>query len=128
MQLSKKSYKPEYKKEEPQEYKKAPPVDWNIWTPDYDKEIPHGKYQYATLGYVKRTDDWYMNWMYENNILGAWGLVKLRNPLEKKGKKYDKLTTAEGVWIDIIIVDEPTSSWESIEDYVIQESKRLAEL
>lgn len=79
----KKGFTPEYKKKDDQpQYKKCPPLDWTRYCIDGSAIIPHGKYQGYTVESVENSDEWYYNFMKQNDLFNCWGCYK-----ERKQKK-----------------------------------------
>jgi hypothetical protein len=77
MQLARKADKVVQVDEKKPVYKKVY-VDWKLYEPDVDSVIAHGKYVGKTLGYIQATDTGYYTWMQDNDIIAAWGLIRLR--------------------------------------------------
>lgn len=117
MQISKKGpYKVQYKKEESEKYIE---IDWTVFCIDWNCLVPYGKHEGDTLQYVKSTDEWYWNYIRDNNLIYEWGMFTLRNSTRRKKKIYDKIKSSAGeVWLDIRTTDEPCQPWDRIEDYI----------
>lgn len=65
-------------------YKKSTPVNWKLYEFCVDMEIPHGKYQGLTVGYVLENEKWYRDWL--EQVAGDWGLIQLRGTVTAKKK------------------------------------------
>ncbi len=78
----------------------------NLYQEDNSAELPHGKYVGRTLGWVKATDDWYYNWLWDNDLILSWGLCQLKG--EQAKKKYTHHITDDSErWIELYEVEEP---------------------
>lgn len=86
---------------EPQKQYKSVKVDWSKVEIDVSAEIPHGKYQGKTLGWIIEHDDNYSGWMYSNGIIASWGLLKKKElPKVLHQENQNDQRTGE-IWIAI---------------------------
>jgi len=92
-------------KEPKKDFKEVEPVDWKTMEIDFEKELGFGKYAQKTVEWVKDNDERYYAWMFTNNILAAWGLVKHKH--EPTKSKYAHFVATGGiVWVGIREVEE----------------------
>lgn len=99
----KKEFVPVYKPK-PEVKQKKVTIDFTTHVIDTSATIPHGKYQGAILSWVIKNDDWYYNWMQENNIIAEWGLYRLKETVKKEYNHFVSPTTGQ-VWIGLRLVD-----------------------
>ena len=119
MKLSRKAdYQVQYKPQEKEKesgYKQAPPLDWSKYVIDWEAIVPHGKYKGSTLEDVKYEDDWYWNWIQENDIINQWGMYLPKDQVHKKKVKSFWSDTDKRYWIGIICYEISTdpvpNSW-----------------
>ena len=103
MQISKKTVQQPTEKKK--EYRKAESVDWKLYKLSDSAVIPYGKFVGKTVEYIRKNEEWYWTWMLQADVLGAWGLLELRE--EKKPKTYvaDDLSR----WLELICYDRKTT-------------------
>lgn len=95
------SYEPEKSKEE-KVYQKPVKVDWKLYMEDHDALIPYGKWVNKSLGWIIDHEQDYYHWLKINNLLGTWGLIKLK-PDKEKERHEDHFIASDGsVWVCII--------------------------
>lgn len=122
MNLKKKQdegYKVQYKKPEQKSYKQAPAIDWGLYEINWEHVLRHGKYAGMTLSYVRDTDDWYINWIRESNIISAWDMYKPKG--EIKPKKVQHFVAPDGsVYVGIRECEGNGILYEDVDGKLIQ--------
>lgn len=98
MKLNNKIEHREFPKSEQKSYKNVK-IDWSKIEADFQSLLPYGKYVNKTLQWVIDNDDNYTFWMYSNNLIASWGLVKLKQTQVHKPTGF--LTENGETWIGI---------------------------
>ena len=84
--------------ERPKQQVSAVPVKRNI-KPDVDSQIPHGKLTGRTLGYVMKHEEWYYNYMQDNDLIYKWGLY-IQETIDKP-KRYQFMSSNGEIWLGL---------------------------
>lgn len=85
--------------ERPKQQASAIQVKRNL-KPDPEMELPYGKFQGRTLGYVMKHEDWYYQYMQDNDLIYKWGLYIPEVP--KNRSKTPVFLTEDGeYWVSI---------------------------
>jgi len=103
MKLEKKSFN------QPDSYKKQESVSKQVGNAansylveDLQAELTKGKYNGYTLGYVRKNDDSYYQWLKKENLIETWGLVKSNQKVEPKKQSFIGFVATGGeVWLMI---------------------------
>lgn len=89
MKLSSKPESIKYPEKKEVTYKKVY-VDWKLYEVDETIPLGNGKYRDKTIEWVIDNDQQYYQWMVRENIVGSWGLIKLRKPLTHSSDQGEK--------------------------------------
>ncbi len=92
----------EYPKEDKVSYKPPVKIDWKLYCVDEECLLPYGKYANKTLGWVMEHDENYMQWIYKNNIIAEWSLVKQCQQSNKVNSIYFYSETFGEKWVGIV--------------------------
>ena len=65
------------------QYKKGTPMDHGIHEYNLDAVLPYGKFSGKTFRYIIKHEEWYYNWLCNNQLLVDWRLVQLKQQARK---------------------------------------------
>ncbi len=101
MQLNKRNSDPPQKKEQ----KANPPMstgERKLFKIRMDEVLPYGKFKGKTIGHVVKNEQWYHEYLENNNLMIQWNLLELKSePVRKpKPKLWDPYISSTGeVWL-----------------------------
>ena len=103
MQISKKTVQQPTEKKE---YKNTEPVDWKLYRLSDSALIPYGKFVGKTVEYIRKNEESYWSWMVSADVLGAWGLLELR---EQKKPYSSYIDDVGSRWLGLMVYDRKTT-------------------
>jgi hypothetical protein len=89
---------PYQKTEAGKPYGKPVTVDWKVYELDPSAVLPYGKFVGKTVSHIQANEEWYWNWIVDNNVFAAWGLLR-----DKPQKKlYSNYTDGTSRWVGVV--------------------------